>query len=831
MLLKDGAGKEFNWAPVYYPNGGIYNSNSNTVVSGTKKADFINNWGGTNIIINGGNGNDTILNGWRSSLSAIDGGAGNDRIFVQSCYETINGGSGNDTIYAKNSHYQKGRVYEFNAGGGSDVVIGYNSTDAILITDGSSYSTTKSGSDVKITVGDSARMTLKDATNQTLNIVNYKKQSSNSVKITGTSGRDYIVNTGENVTIQAGAGDDTIVGSDNGEMYLFSYASGNDVINDFGENDTLKSTSGSISAVDTEGDDVIVTIKKSNQTAVGRITLQGAGNSLFKTTDSYTLIRDDINYISNDKDSVKVTGTTGRDYITNDAEFVTIQAGAGNDTIDGSIFGELMLFSYASGDDVILNFDKKDTLKATSGTISNIEIVGNDALVTIKKSGQKTVGTVSVQLQDTRDLMFLKKINSTTVINDAPNYIDNGEDSIKISGTSVKDYITNTGENVTIQAGKGNDTIVGSDEYGETYLFSYASGNDVITNFGKNDTLTSTNGTLKYKKVGDDAVVTITKSKTSGTVTLQGAADYDFVQSGNTLTVKQIDTISPDADNQKVTGTTGDDYIHNPGYEGISIQAGKGNDTIDGSIFGETFMFSYAAGNNVVTNFGANDTLRNTSGTMSYKVSGDNVVVTIIYADNIKKTNSVLYVKGINVIECDKDNKKFSGTNGDDYIVNPGYEGVTIQAGAGDDIITGSDLFGETYLFSYASGDDTITNFGVGDTLRSTSGTLSYAQSGNDYVVTITKSGQKAVGTVTLQDAAENYTLQKSGSNYIARPKMTSSAQMPSDYWFLNEETTESDLDQIVEKETAVDMPTDFMADALNRKENLLVISARKRQK
>ena len=264
-------------------------------------------------------------------------------------------------------------------------------------------------------------------------------------------------------------------------------------------------------------------------------------------------------------------------------------------------------------------------------------------------------------------------------------------------------------------------------------------------------------------------------------------------------------------------------------------------------------MFSYASDNDVITDFGANDTVRSTSGTLTYKVSGDDVLVTIkksgqskvgnitlkgaaVYKDHFKKTSSALYVKGINIIENTQDNKKLTGktsNDGVDFISNTG-EHVTIQAGVGNDIITGSDLFGDHFLFSYASGDDTITNFGTGDTLQMTSGSsLTYKKSGNDYIVTIKKSGQSKVGTVTLKDAADYYTLQKSGSAYIARPKTTSTKQLPAeDYWFLGEEATveRSELNEIVSTETAVNLPEDFFADALERKENLLTYSARKHQ-
>ena len=67
------------------------------------------------------------------------------------------------------------------------------------------------------------------------------------------------------------------------------------------------------------------------------------------------------------------------------------------------------------------------------------------------------------------------------------NYTVNRDDKTKITGTSDADWITNSGSKVTIQSGKGNDTIEGSNN-GEMFLFGQTDGNNLIINFGKNDT-------------------------------------------------------------------------------------------------------------------------------------------------------------------------------------------------------------------------------------------------------------------------------------------------------------------------------------------------------
>ena len=84
------------------------------------------------------------------------------------------------------------------------------------------------------------------------------------------------------------------------------------------------------------------------------------------------------------------------------------------------------------------------------------------------------------------------------------------------------------------------------------------------------------------------------------------------------------------ADNKKVVGTSGNDYIINTG-ENVTIAGGKGSDTIIGSDdYGEVFAFSSADDDNVIVNFGTGDTLRMTAGnTLSYSKSGSDYIVTM----------------------------------------------------------------------------------------------------------------------------------------------------------------------------------------------------------
>ncbi len=150
----------------------IYNTNSNTAVSGTSSADYIVNNGGTYVTINGGAGDDTILNslvsgGGNGNYALINAGDGNDSVYSSfNYYCTINGGNGNDTITNTSGYqsyinggagndYINNRDYKGNAknivisgGAGSDLINGGNGNDWLYGDDGNDTLSGDNGNDL-----------------------------------------------------------------------------------------------------------------------------------------------------------------------------------------------------------------------------------------------------------------------------------------------------------------------------------------------------------------------------------------------------------------------------------------------------------------------------------------------------------------------------------------------------------------------------------------------------------------------------------------------------------------------------------------------------------
>ena len=160
-----------------------YDGSSNVTINTGAGNDEVRNWGssvtintgagndvvdnnssGDSVIINTGAGNDEVWNYYGESVT-INTGDGNDFVFNLGDSVTISGGKGNDSIY--NNCYCKddGSIHYYTFDGGNNVLFKYEEgdgndiiyrfkADSTLSIGGGSYSTTKSGKNIIVTVGD-----------------------------------------------------------------------------------------------------------------------------------------------------------------------------------------------------------------------------------------------------------------------------------------------------------------------------------------------------------------------------------------------------------------------------------------------------------------------------------------------------------------------------------------------------------------------------------------------------------------------------------------------------------------------------------------------------
>ena len=403
--------------------------------------------------------------------------------------------------------------------------------------------------------------------------------------VLGTSDNDSIDNEVGNVTIDAGAGNDSIEnwrgdrvsidgGAGNDYIYNTPEEDGGGCTGSCGGDDVVSSDSVTIDGGD--GDDSIDNDGGNYASIVG-----GAGNDSIKNYgDKVTIGGGDGNdYIDNHGDSVKIVGGADNDYIENDGNKVTISGGDGDDSV-----------------------------KNYGGRVSIVGGAGNDS---IKNYGDKvTIGG-----------------------GDGNDYIDNHGDSVKIGGCTGDDYIENHGSNVTLNGGAGSDSIfsncsksdgiihydVGKYGYGSNVLFQYTKGdgNDVIYGFGKTDTLSIGGGSYSTTKSGNDLIITVGTEK----ISLIGAVSLDKINIDGeeatqdsallSLDNKSKSSVTLGADITVADATSRTKAIKIVGNKlANSISGGSGNDTLNGGKGNDTLsggngddLFVYTAGNDVITDY------------------------------------------------------------------------------------------------------------------------------------------------------------------------------------------------------------------------------------
>ena len=438
------------------PNNVFNNNADNTVITGTAYADIINN-SGSNVTINGNGEDDTITN------------------------------TGSKV------------VYQYSSGDGNDIITGFTTSDTLIISS-DTYRMSVSGNDLIVTViGSQNTITLKDASNITPIIKGESLGAANitvnntidNTLITGSVDADSIVNSGNNVTINALSGNDTIQNSGSDAMinggegadYFFDYGSAEIADYNFDEGDVIVATKLSATKKLTVNDIVVdgnkiavaggstITVGSSDDyddaTATKAIVANAAventvnviwsghyetkldvstlssGALMISKGSEYTYntivgseYADTIYADSYDSvkagagdDIISVKGYTAYgDYY----DSTTVNGGEGNDTIYTAVGvrnGNVYQYSAGDGNDVIVGFNSNDTLYIDGDSYSP-SVSGNDLIVSIVGS-QNTI-----TLKDSANIT--PKINGDKYggyLDKSGNKVENPVAKIEVDGT------------------------------------------------------------------------------------------------------------------------------------------------------------------------------------------------------------------------------------------------------------------------------------------------------------------------------------------------------------------------------------------------------------
>ena len=748
------------------------------------------------VIIGDNKANVIKLNG--ANNVSIGAGIGNDSIRVESGADaTIAGGAGNDTIELE----QHGQIVRYAKGDGNDVIVGWTNDDTLeFVGDISTPTTQLSGNDFILKVGANT-ITFKNAAADS--IINVAGMTGIVVPklIKGTTGDDKykgvgtdtsLINTGDEYTIEAYAGADTI--NNSGTSVYIDAGSGNDTINNAGYMATIFGDS---------GNDVINNL--------GEKASINAGAS---------------------HDIVSLAG---------ESAYNTIMGGKGDDTIFGNNGQNVYQYNSGDGNDLILGFTATDTLLLNGVTVKSGAMTAdgyviaftNNASLTLKgsrminpESGEEVAGTdssvfdfipggtaLNILSYDTESEEYKVLDEPLTVPNEKMvtknQALYNADGDYTLTGTGSQDTIFNAGEYNTINGGGGNDLIMNNGAY--AYI-NGGDGNDIV--------IMNTNGYNHYNT--DTVASSITIAETTynvngnddgaaGSTTIRGGAGDDTIYGNDNGHVYQyasgdgkdviVNFTSADTidvigglsySTLKAINTTkvvGGETVDNPEYKDFVVKVGTGTITLKNVAVDTTIHFSDGEtlkvervhvmgdeeteftntwesyyiegndGNNTITNLQSDEHVASAvtinAGGGNNTINNDGEDAYIISVEKASKvvnsetgTGAVIFTGAeSDTILNRADMVYIDAGDGDNVITNLGGLG-TINSGNGNDvIINGTDTAtADGSIILSGDGSDDITNFSAdvfinadagSDTIRiksTSNGNTIYGGAGNDTI-------------------------------------------------------------------------------------------------
>ncbi|MBR0060805.1 MAG: calcium-binding protein, partial [Selenomonadaceae bacterium] len=355
-----------------------------------------------------------------------------------------------------------------------------------------------------------------------------------------------------------------------------------------------------------------------------------------------------------------------------------------------------------------------DSLNFATNYHDTVTMRGSSNSDTITNSGSN----VSINAGKGKDT--IKTYSDTVTVNagKGSDFILNEGEYVSIFGGTGKDTIKNIGADATIDGGDGNDSIQNQGAFSKVYG---GAGNDIIlnsNNYSTADTFATSLEGFKasiYGGAGDDSI-----TNTEGYVKIYGQDGADnIVNSGTWVSLyggNGDDSFTNTVEKVRIYGQSGADSIYNTGRK-ASILGGKGNDFISNTSSAEDDSVTTSGDNSILDGGSGNDTIENTAANVSIFAGKGNDTVENSGAGaviDLGAGNDTLHNTGSSDI--------IYGDNGKDRITNIG-DGISILGGADNDSIYN---WGDLSSLRGDAGNDYIAN--DGNSVTSEGG------AGNDYI-------------------------------------------------------------------------------------------------
>jgi Ca2+-binding RTX toxin-like protein len=657
--------------------------------------------------LTGGSGNDMLFG--QSGNDTLLGRGGNDSLFGGANNDTLTGGDGDDQVFGEAGDDRM----IWNPGDDTDLFEGGSGVDTAEVNGGGAaeiFTLTANGTRVRFDRLDPAPFSIDIGTTE--NLVLNMNGGNDSFSATGNLAALI------KVTVDGGAGDDTILGSNGADTLLggadndfIDGQQGNDVAFLGAGNDTFQWDPGDGNDI-VEGGDGTDTMLFNGSSGAEIFTASANGGRALFTRNLGNIVMDlddmeviDLNALGG-ADTITVNDLTGTDVVEMNINLAgTIGGAAGDGAAD------IVNVNATSGDDII------DVV----GAGSSVSVLGLPARVNVTRA------------EGANDSLVINALGGADVI--TATTLPAGVVKLTIDGGAGDDSILGSQGADTILGGEGDDFVFGDNGNDTAFL---GAGDDVFQwdPGDGNDTIEGQDGTDTMLFFGANIAEDITISANGGraiffrniaTVTMDlddvetidfralGGADNIVVGdlSGTDVTNIGIDLRGPNgggdgaADTVTVNGTQGDDVVAVAGDAGgVSV-------------------FGLQPSVNIFFQEQANDRL-----TLNGLGGDDLIDATGLEADGIQLTMN----GGLG-------NDRLLGSEGDD-LVNGGDGNDVALMGAGDDTfvwnpgddndtLEGQDGF-DTLLFNGANVDEQINIFANGGRVLFTRNVASVTMDLND---------------------------------------------------------------------------------------------------